>query len=73
MIAHPFKAPNSGCGHVSHTTWWAMACITTRTILTKSLMGKVGAPGFEPGTFGSQNRRATKLRYAPIGSNVPVG
>ena len=26
---------------------------------------KVGAPGFEPGTFGSQNRRATKLRYAP--------
>ena len=29
------------------------------------LICKVGAPGFEPGTFGSQNRRATKLRYAP--------
>ncbi len=37
------------------------------------LRKKVGAPGFEPGTFGSQNRRATKLRYAPIGSNVPIG
>ena len=31
----------------------------------KHLTFKVGAPGFEPGTFGSQNRRATKLRYAP--------
>ena len=28
---------------------------------------KVGAPGFEPGAFGSQSRRATKLRYAPFG------
>ena len=27
----------------------------------------VGAPGFEPGAFGSQSRRATRLRYAPIG------
>ena len=25
----------------------------------------VGAPGFEPGAFCSQSRRATKLRYAP--------
>ena len=25
----------------------------------------VGAIGFEPTTYGSQNRRATKLRYAP--------
>ena len=33
--------------------------------MLKSLKEKVGAPGFEPGTFGSQNRRATKLRYAP--------
>ena len=33
----------------------------------KPLIQKVGAPGFEPGTFGSQNRRATKLRYAPSG------
>jgi hypothetical protein len=37
------------------------------------LKKKVGAPGFEPGTFGSQNRRATKLRYAPIGSKMPIG
>ena len=27
----------------------------------------VGAPGFEPGAFGSQSRRATRLRYAPFG------
>src|ERR1035438_2992264 len=26
----------------------------------------VGAPGFEPGTFCAQGRRATRLRYAPI-------
>ena len=25
----------------------------------------IGAPGFEPGTFGSQSRRATGLRHAP--------
>ena len=29
--------------------------------------GVVGAPGFEPGAFGSQSRRATRLRYAPFG------
>src|SRR5438309_5714694 len=28
----------------------------------------VGAPGLEPGTFCSQSRRATKLRYAPSAS-----
>ena len=28
----------------------------------------VGAPGFEPGAFGSQSRRATRLRYAPLWS-----
>ncbi len=33
--------------------------------LSNPLFLLVGAPGFEPGTFGSQNRRATKLRYAP--------
>lgn len=27
----------------------------------------VGAIGFEPTTYGSQNRRATRLRYAPLG------
>ena len=27
---------------------------------------EVGAPGFEPGTFWSQTRRATGLRYAPL-------
>ena len=26
---------------------------------------RIGAPGFEPGTFWSQTRRATGLRYAP--------
>ena len=26
----------------------------------------VGATGFEPATCGSQNRRATKLRHAPL-------
>jgi hypothetical protein len=26
----------------------------------------IGAPGFEPGTFWSQTRRATGLRYAPL-------
>src|SRR4051812_41008342 len=31
---------------------------------------KIGAPGFEPGTFWSQTRRATGLRYAPL-STVP--
>ena len=25
----------------------------------------VGAIGFEPTTYGTQNRRATRLRYAP--------
>ena len=33
----------------------------------RSDRGVVGAPGFEPGAFGSQSRRATRLRYAPIG------
>src|SRR6202521_2843525 len=27
----------------------------------------VGAPGFEPGTWSTQNSRATRLRYAPPG------
>src|SRR5690606_23114232 len=27
----------------------------------------VGATGFEPATFSSRTRRATKLRYAPFG------
>ncbi len=33
----------------------------------------VGAIGFEPTTYGSQNRRATRLRYAPNSdvSSVP--
>src|SRR5436853_142991 len=28
--------------------------------------GMVGAAGFEPATFCSQSRRATRLRYAPV-------
>ena len=28
----------------------------------------VGAIGFEPTTCGSQNRRAARLRYAPLGN-----
>ena len=27
----------------------------------------VGAIGFEPTTYGTQNRRATRLRHAPTG------
>jgi len=27
----------------------------------------VGAAGFELATYGTQNRRATRLRYAPTG------
>src|SRR3989475_11572217 len=30
----------------------------------------IGAPGFEPGTFWSQTRRATGLRYAPLALRV---
>ena len=30
----------------------------------------VGAIGFEPTTYGTQNRRATRLRYAPIIKNA---
>lgn len=34
----------------------------------------VGAIGFEPTTYGTQNRRATKLRHAPTcGSLSGVG
>ena len=29
----------------------------------------VGATGFEPATFWSRTKRATKLRYAPDGAN----
>src|SRR3989449_3629776 len=34
------------------------------------LIRRVGAPGFEPGTFWSQTRRATGLRYAPLAPRV---
>ena len=34
--------------------------------VVKGRKRQVGAPGFEPGAFGSQSRRATKLRYAPF-------
>ncbi len=30
----------------------------------------IGATGFEPATYGSQSRRATKLRYAPFRSHI---
>ncbi len=32
----------------------------------------VGAPGFEPGTSCAQGRRATRLRYAPTRSALPI-
>lgn len=32
----------------------------------------VGAIGFEPTTYGTQNRRATKLRYAPTVCSLAV-
>jgi hypothetical protein len=31
----------------------------------------VGAIGFEPTTYGTQNRRATKLRHAPTKRSLP--
>src|SRR4051795_6350194 len=39
------------------------------TIVVRSFQscGVVGAAGFEPATFWSQTRRATRLRYAPQG------
>jgi hypothetical protein len=40
------------------------------TNTTKSLK-MVGAIGFEPTTYGSQNRRATRLRYAPTTDALP--
>jgi hypothetical protein len=33
----------------------------------------VGATGFEPATFCSQSRRATRLRYAPCGASYTLG
>ena len=33
--------------------------------LGENVIGMVGAIGFEPTTYGTQNRRATRLRYAP--------
>lgn len=37
------------------------------SVLHKSNIRRVvGAIGFEPTTYGSQNRRATRLRYAPL-------
>src|SRR5262245_44261124 len=33
--------------------------------------GVVGAAGFEPATFWSQTRRATRLRYAPLRRGPP--
>ena len=38
--------------------------IRTPATNRKKMVG-IGAPGFEPGTFGSQSRRATGLRHAP--------
>jgi hypothetical protein len=56
-----------------NATWTQPGCRHESDNSSKPLICEVGAPGFEPGTFGSQNRRATKLRYAPIGSKMPIG
>ncbi len=32
----------------------------------------VGAAGFELATYGTQNRRATRLRYAPTAAPLPA-
>src|SRR5437870_8825812 len=42
------------------------AAITVSQNRRAKLDSSVGAPGFEPGTFWSQTRRATGLRYAPL-------
>src|SRR3989442_8011832 len=34
-------------------------------VIAALILRTIGAPGFEPGTFWSQTRRATGLRYAP--------
>ncbi len=43
------------------------ATIVTSTFWKSDNWKMVGAIGFEPTTYGTQNRRATKLRHAPTG------
>src|SRR5437870_7125502 len=46
------------------------AAITVSQNRRAKLDSSIGAPGFEPGTFWSQTRRATGLRYAPLALRV---
>src|SRR5438445_10227367 len=44
--------------------------LLTRRPPCAATTSEVGAGGFEPGTFWSQTRRATGLRYAPMPHNL---
>src|SRR5216110_622666 len=48
-----------------HTVATGEQILTPRR-LCAACRWEIGAPGFEPGTFWSQTRRATGLRYAPL-------
>src|SRR5437667_10370763 len=48
-----------------HTVATGEQILTPRR-LCAATRWEIGAPGFEPGTFWSQTRRATGLRYAPL-------
>jgi hypothetical protein len=56
--------------------WIPVPPLSQPKISHKPLFLLVGAAGFEPATFCSQSRRATKLRYAPpeviAGNNRPA-
>src|SRR5207253_1229266 len=47
-----------------HTGWRRKSAAPK--VIAALILPTIGAPGFEPGTFWSQTRRATGLRYAPI-------
>lgn len=54
--AMPIRKPVPGKG--AHSRAWGGLGIVLHGML-------VGARGFEPPAYGTQNRRATRLRYAP--------
>src|SRR5690348_568709 len=55
--------PRNSQHYSQHTGWRRKSA--ARKVIAALILRTVGAPGFEPGTFWSQTRRATGLRYAP--------
>jgi hypothetical protein len=53
-----------GCLHCRHLR------IAGATSMQNQYVRMVGAAGFEPATWSTQNSRATRLRYTPMGSRV---